>query len=271
MHVIESIQLTEGRGTAGQSAEHEAVPKTENSVLTICSDVDAGLELSRKLQGVNPGWDVESVNNDDDAVSLFAKGNYHCVILAAAYNQPANLELIRRLHEASSQGAIPVIVICDTKNDGCRISALRAGAVSVITWASLSSEYLGSTLDLATRNWRLMRVVDLQNQQMLEELANRNNQRKYTEMFAHELLTPLASVQEFVSLVFDGVAGPVNAEQAGHLAYARGGCATIKNSIDALVAAAETSSAAVPVGGENAPDLASLAAISSGSTAKHQQ
>jgi|GEM_PF-4447721 len=134
MHEIENIQVTESRGTAGQRAEHETVPSAENSVLTICSDVDAGLELRRKLQGVQPGWDVESVNNDDDAIAVFAKGNHNCVILAAAYNEPADIELIPRLHEVSSQGAIPVIVIFDTKNDECRISALRVGAVSVITW-----------------------------------------------------------------------------------------------------------------------------------------
>ena len=237
-------------------------------MLTVCSDVDAGLDLSRKLQGVQPGWDVESVTNHDDALSVLRKGNHQCVILAAPNKEPPDLELVPRLHDASSQGAIPVLVICDTKDHECQISAQRAGAVSAISWASLSSEYLGSTLELARRNWRLMRIVDLQNQQMLEELANRNSQRKYTEMFAHELLTPLASVQEFVSLVFDGVAGPINTEQAGHLAYARGGCATIKNSIDALVAAAETSSASQPSGAKESSGLDSLNAISGGSASK---
>ena len=51
---------------------------------------------------------------------------------------------------------------------------------------------------------------------------------------AHAVLTPLASTQEFISLVLDGVGGPITEQQGKYLGLARGGCATISSTVERL-------------------------------------
>ena len=253
------------------NASTGATARGTSSVLTVCSDSKICADLKGVLQNVDKSWDINSTRNADDAKAAFDKQQHDCAIIVTPSNDPGDLELINELHAASTQGAIPVIVVHEDNDKEFRQAALRSGAVVSIPRNSLNEDFLSSTLDFALRNWRLMRIVDIQNTQMLQERINRNNQRKGTEMFAHELLTPLASIQEFVSLVFDGVAGPINAEQAGHLAYARGGCVAIKHSIDALVNAAESRAGGPLSKDGSSTDLATLLEITAGTTTDKQR
>src|SRR5207244_6539380 len=56
-------------------------------------------------------------------------------------------------------------------------------------------------------------------------LARRNQEiQSFYHTLAHELKTPLTSAREFVSIVMDGLAGPLNGTQQEYLGIARESC-----------------------------------------------
>lgn len=64
--------------------------------------------------------------------------------------------------------------------------------------------------------------------------ANSEIRRMYHTL-AHELKTPLTSVREFVSIVVDGIAGPIAEEQDEYLRAAISGCDHMAGHVDDLV------------------------------------
>jgi len=235
-----------------------------NPVLINCSDPKRGAKLANLLRE-SDGFEASMVTHSGaELESVLKRSSVSCVIAAFVNSEPNDFELVAKIQRASKGGATPVILVVDAVDSDLRKRARIAGAAAVIGWPSISSDYLSGTVDYAISYSRLMRVVDMQNEQMRRVQESRANQRHYTEMFAHELLTPLASVQEFVSLVFDEISGPINSEQASHLAYARGGCTMIKQSIDNLVAATEIGEMNPMAPERFSSDFAKIAAIASG-------
>jgi len=56
-------------------------------------------------------------------------------------------------------------------------------------------------------------------------LSQRNEEiQNFYHTLSHELKTPMTSAREFISLVMDGLAGPVNEKQLEYLGYARESC-----------------------------------------------
>lgn len=91
---------------------------------------------------------------------------------------------------------------------------------------------------------RLREVMEeaVQAELTLEE-ANKNLLRKNQEIknfyhtVSHELKTPLTSAREFISIVMDGLAGPLNETQQEYLSIARESCNRLRVSINDLMEA----------------------------------
>jgi len=79
-----------------------------------------------------------------------------------------------------------------------------------LTFVEILASFVGSTLELDAADSRL-RHRDAEIQRMYHTLC-------------HELKTPLTSMREFVSLLLDGVPGPLNPDQDEYLREVRGGC-----------------------------------------------
>src|SRR5213075_1275913 len=57
------------------------------------------------------------------------------------------------------------------------------------------------------------------------ELSRQNEEiQNFYHTLSHELKTPLTSAREFISIVMDGLAGPVNETQMEYLAIAKESC-----------------------------------------------
>jgi len=68
------------------------------------------------------------------------------------------------------------------------------------------------------------------------DLVRRNQEiQNFYHTLSHELKTPLTSAREFVSLVMDGMAGPVTTAQTEYLAIAKDSCDQLRVCIDDLL------------------------------------
>ena len=207
-------------------------------VMMLSADETAGTSVAQLFQSFGNDWEIHQSSDPSDALGAMSQSAFRCVVLVESAERSAELKWVPKFLTKSDSGGCPVVFVTDSTDADLALEARRAGVASVIPKHDLNASYLEHAITSAVGQWRLMGVIDLLNQQVEEKQQRRNTQLQRTERFAHEILTPLASVQEYISLVFDGISGPLNPEQASHLAYARGGCASIESSVEALVSAA---------------------------------
>jgi CheY-like chemotaxis protein len=78
--------------------------------------------------------------------------------------------------------------------------------------------------------------VQLKLEQTNQDLLRRNQEvQNFYHVLSHELKTPLTAAREFVSLVMDGLAGPLNKTQAEYLGIARESCNQLRVCINDLL------------------------------------
>ena len=123
--------------------------------------------------------------------------------------------------------------------DAVAVRALRAGAAAYLRKDMAGGALLAETLRRTVETDQSRRAIEQRQQQInhqLLELERRHQgyQRECEEL-AQSVYTPLAAIQEFVSLVLDGVSGPVSELQGKYLAYARGCCRQLQRSVEARI------------------------------------
>jgi hypothetical protein len=123
-------------------------------------------------------------------------------------------------------GALPVLAIVEDGRVATAVQALHMGADHVLAPAEATFERFPNAVEeFGLRAWGKRTVDDLA---QASDITDAWNPPLAPMDLAHAILTPLAAVQEFVSLVKDGVTGDITDEQGKHLAFARGGCLKIE-------------------------------------------
>src|SRR5437667_5086178 len=80
-----------------------------------------------------------------------------------------------------------------------------------------------------------MRRVHAELEQTNKDLRHRNEEiQNFYHTLSHELKTPLTSAREFISIVMDGLAGPLNDTQLEYLGLARDSCNQLRVCINDL-------------------------------------
>ena len=81
-----------------------------------------------------------------------------------------------------------------------------------------------------------VRRIQAELEQTNRDLTRRNQEiQNFYHTLSHELKTPLTSAREFISIVMDGLAGPLNETQAEYLTIARESCNQLRHCINDLL------------------------------------
>lgn len=171
----------------------------------------------------------------EEGLALAEKKDIDCVVLCEYLTDFRVNDLVRYFASHDSFPSAPVVVFGDYWSEEGEQAVLRAGAHSFLRRSELRSRAFKRVITSAIADDRMMRIIDVQNRQIQALSEERERYIDRTDELAHEILTPLASIQEFVSIVLDGIAGPISDDQGKHLAYARGGCSMIQKTIETLV------------------------------------
>lgn len=220
---------------------------SRTTVLLVDADVEAGKTLAKTLREINPRLEVVHADTGREALDYTEAHPVDCVILEYALPDYDGLCLIDMLRSADDLSIVPSIIITDHGSEALAVDAIHAGASDYFRKAHLAPEMLAKSVTHAVERNRLTRALSMQKHQLGQQLLDfeRRNEihRLQREEMAHRLLTPLSSVQEFVSLVLDGIAGPISDQQGKYLAYARGACQSLRHSIEAMVVSTQIGSA----------------------------
>lgn len=185
---------------------------TVMAVIRLSSDGEFDLDLS-------PGLDT--------AIATLAGSSYDAVILGDALLGGRSLEGVKRLHAQFPK--LPVIVCARQYDEELAGRAVRQGVQCWLTVEDLNLRPMMRVLRQAIERQQ----GEDDTMARLRELNETKSQ--FVTEASHELRTPLSIIREFMSLLNDEIAGPVNEEQKKLLGSGLQSCDRMTRLIDKML------------------------------------
>lgn len=192
---------------------------------------------------LSPHFQVVSLASGTEALEFCAEQRPDVILTDYRMNDMDGLSLIDELRRIPALRYVPMLMLSAYAAADVATHAFKAGADDYLNKDEVQAQHLTYAIKSAFLEKRVQEAADAERQALVErnlELERRHRlMTEYWLGIAHSVLNPLAATQEFVSLVMDGVAGPVTEEQGKYLALARGGCGSISHTIERLVKMAD--------------------------------
>ena len=202
---------------------------------------DASL-LRLKLSKDWPDSEVAVVANEADFVRALKDRQFDLIL--ADYRIPglgglAALQLARK-----SCPEIPFVFISGVMGEDVAVEALKQGAADYVLKDRLARLVPAIERALAEAEERArrrqaeehVRRIQTELEQTNRDLLRKNDEiQNFYHTLSHELKTPLTSAREFISIMIDGLAGPLNSRQLEYLGIARQSCDQLRVCINDLL------------------------------------
>jgi signal transduction histidine kinase len=188
------------------------------------ADLDALRRLVRKI----PGWEVDLRTSNDpvEALALLQDRAADVVLIDYRLGAVNGVQLVEQARETGFQGAY--ILLTGQGDERVAAEAIRSGASDYMPKEDLTIASLQRAVGNALERSRLQIALGEHRRRL--EWANHDLQRRNSEIqsfyhtLSHELKTPLTSAREFVSILMEGLAGPLTPTQIEYLAYVKESC-----------------------------------------------
>ena len=118
-------------------------------------------------------------------------------------------ETFRRVMEHAPN--VPVVVLSGQDDEALAIKAVHQGVQDYLIKGDISSKQLESAIRYAVERQALLRSLEITRKQQLEF------KNQFLSHVSHELRTPLTCIHQYVTLLLDGLAGPLAPDQSDHL------------------------------------------------------
>lgn len=187
--------------------------------------------IRRKLSKNIPGCEVHHVENEEQFSKALASSDWNLIL--ADYSMPSchgldALALARQLCPST-----PFLFLSGMMGEETAVESLKAGATDYVLKDRPARlvPAIRRALELAEarerREWdeEQMRRIQAELEKSNSDLRRRNEEiQNFYHTLSHELKTPLTSTKEFISIVMDGLAGPLSETQLEYLGIAKEGC-----------------------------------------------
>lgn len=185
-------------------------------------------------------FDVHEVNEPRALQYELDQGDVGCFLLEYAGDDTSLADTIEAFLPQAKGASL--VILSRTPSVQQAVLAIRMGAADYIDGSAHDAEQIAAALletvqqsvDAKLFEEAADRVASLQ-PSPLALVSEATPYGAYSVDAAHSVLTPLSALQEFVTLVLDGVAGPIGEEQGKYLAYARGACDQIRQAVDQFI------------------------------------
>ena len=227
--------------SANQLNTESEGPITEGSLRVLVVDDNPGdRELYEQflVDDYEQQYEFVETGLGKEGINLCASENFDCVLLD--YDLPdLNGVQFLNLLDRKTKVKIPVIMLTGQGDETIASDALRAGASDYLPKRVVSTESLRRTIGNAVEKFHLRRAVEKQTHRLQvknNELTRKHDEiQRFYQTVSHELKTPLTSIKEFVSIILDGLAGPITEEQKEYLSLVSESCMQMANGINDLL------------------------------------
>lgn len=169
---------------------------------------DADLVRLRLTEG-RPELRVECVSRLSEALEFLAKETPSLVLLDLDLPDSRGADTFRKVREVAPN--VPVVVLSGQDDEGMAVKALHQGVQDYLVKGDISSKQLERAMRYAVERQALLLSLDIARKQQLDF------KNQFLSHVSHELRTPLTCIHQYVSLLVDGLAGPMSPEQADHM------------------------------------------------------
>ena len=233
--------MSNSANLAVENTDISTFPGNARSLRILVVDDDpADRELYRYFLAADPQYRYEfsEAGLGRKAIELSETHQFDCVLLDYYLSDLNGLQILDALSGIYS-GSVPVIMLTGQGNETIAVDSLRSGAVDYLPKRQVSAESLKRAVNNAVEKSSLRNEIADQNTRL--KLQNQELTRKHDEIqrfyqtVSHELKTPLTSMKEFVSIILDGLAGPVSEEQREFLELVHESCLQMANDVNDLL------------------------------------
>ena len=106
---------------------------------------------------------------------------------------------------------VPVVILTGQDDEALAMKAVQMGVQDYLVKGDITSKHLERALRYAVERQGLLRALDMARQQQLEF------KDQFLSHVSHELRTPLTCIHQYVTLLLDGLDGPLAPNQTDHL------------------------------------------------------
>lgn len=169
---------------------------------------DADLVRLRLVEG-QPAVDVNCVNRLSDGLACLKEKSPSVILLDLNLPDSQGAETFRKVLEKAPD--VPVVILSGQDDEALAMKALHQGVQDYLVKGAISSGSLDRAMRYAVERQALLRSIEMSRKQQLEF------KNQFLSHVSHELRTPLTCIHQYVSILFDGLAGEMSAEQRDHL------------------------------------------------------
>ena len=152
---------------------------------------------------------VNCVPRLSDALACLDAETPSLVLLDLNLPDSHGAETFRRIRQKAPN--VPVVILSGQDDEALAIKAVHQGVQDYLVKSDITSKQLERALRYAIERQGLLRSLEITRQQQLE-FKNR-----FLSHVSHELRTPLTCIHQYVSILLDGLAGPLPPNQTDHL------------------------------------------------------
>jgi signal transduction histidine kinase len=169
---------------------------------------DADLVRLRLVEGQSD-VQVNCVPRLSDALACLEVETPSLVLLDLNLPDSHGAETFRRImHKAPN---LPVVILSGQDDEALAIKAVQQGVQDYLVKGDITSKQLERAIRYAVERQGLLLALEIARKQQLEF------KNQFLSHVSHELRTPLTCIHQYVTLLLDGLAGPLAPDQSDHL------------------------------------------------------
>jgi sigma-B regulation protein RsbU (phosphoserine phosphatase) len=196
------------RGSEAAETRRKMENRAKHILLIEDNPGDADLVRLRLVESKSP-VEVNCVGRLSDGLATLAKELPSVILLDLNLPDCHGAETYRRVLEQAP--GVPVVVLSGQDDEALAIKAVNQGVQDYLVKGDYSAKHLERSIRYAVERQALLRTLEITRKQQMEF------KNQFLSHVSHELRTPLTCIHQYVSLLADGLAGPVLPDQADHL------------------------------------------------------
>jgi sigma-B regulation protein RsbU (phosphoserine phosphatase) len=169
---------------------------------------DADLVRLRLVEGKSL-VEVSCVDRLSDGMASLSEHPPSVVLLDLNLPDSHGAETFRTVMAHSPD--VPVVILSGQDDEALALKAVHQGVQDYLIKGDITSKQLERAMRYAVERQALLRSLEITRKQQLEF------KNQFLSHVSHELRTPLTCIHQYVTILLDGLAGPLAPEQNDHL------------------------------------------------------